>query len=1136
SPVSGTTFAWTVAQSGVSGAVNGSGTAIAQSLTTTGAAIGTATYTVTPTANGCSGTPFTVVVTVNPIPTGSATPPSDTICSASAPNIVLSGPVSGTTFDWTVAATGVSGAFNGSGATIDQVLTATGTTNGTVTYTVTPRANGCNGTPFTVVVTVKPTPTGSATPPSDTICSGTTPSILLNGPVAGTTFDWTVTSSGVSGASNGSGATIAQTLTTTGSATGTVTYTITPKANGCNGAPFDVIVTVNSIPDVVATPNAQTICSGLTTGIGLSGAVTGTTFDWTVVQSGVSGASNGSGVSIAQALTTTGTANGTATYTITPKANGCTGTPIQVVITVLSSPSATISVTGTNPICAGSTSQITITGNGNTTVEYTVNGTPASIAIPAIGSVSFTTAALTAQTTYQLVSISAGPGCTYPISTAAAVVNIAPQPTASISIPQTICNGSSTIVTFTGTAGATVSYTVNGTSQAVLIEPDGNTDVATGILTVDTTYQLVNVTAGVAPNCVEPLTGSTLITVVPVPTVTALPTSQSLCSGQSTGIQLQGLPNTTFSWTVATTGGVTGASNGTGNIISQVLTAGTVVGTVTYTITPKIGSCSGAPVTVVVTVNPTPVLTITNSAASICTGSSTNITFTSNIPGTTYSWNAVQVGATGSSSGTGSSIQQVLTATGINSGEVAYNVTPLFNGCPGASKTVIVKVNPIPVVTATPTSQTICSGTATGIALTSNVPNTTFTWVVTQSQIIGTSAGSGNTIAQTLTTIGTVQGTANYIITPHANGCDGAPITVTVNVNPVPEVFTSTGITTICSGSETNISLSALIPATTFNWTVTQNGVSGASNGTGDLIKQELETTGNQPGQAIYVITPSAAGCNGTSITVIITVNPLPKPQLKSGYICVNPNTGDVISTYTLDAQIDNSSNAYTFYWYHDGNLVETSGNSTYLVQYEDNTVNHGVGSYTVIVKNNATGCETDPLDAPVVDVVVSLGAVSWSYIVSDYFEDDQAITVTVNGSGSYLYSLDGGPFQTSNVFPHVLPGEHYVTINDENGCTDETIEHILTIGYPHFFTPNGDSYNDYWNITSLKGTLNNGDAEIQIFDRYGKLMMVTTPDGAGWDGTLNGQPLPATDYWFTVKYDENGVEKLFKAHFSLKR
>ncbi|WP_159780413.1 T9SS type B sorting domain-containing protein, partial [Flavobacterium sp. 9AF] len=41
---------------------------------------------------------------------------------------------------------------------------------------------------------------------------------------------------------------------------------------------------------------------------------------------------------------------------------------------------------------------------------------------------------------------------------------------------------------------------------------------------------------------------------------------------------------------------------------------------------------------------------------------------------------------------------------------------------------------------------------------------------------------------------------------------------------------------------------------------------------------------------------------------------------------------------------------------------------------------------------------------------------------------------------------------------------------------------------------------------------------------------------GTGWDGTFNSKDLPSTDYWFTVEYQENQQNKVFKAHFTLKR
>ncbi|MBS1533572.1 MAG: T9SS type B sorting domain-containing protein, partial [Bacteroidetes bacterium] len=51
-----------------------------------------------------------------------------------------------------------------------------------------------------------------------------------------------------------------------------------------------------------------------------------------------------------------------------------------------------------------------------------------------------------------------------------------------------------------------------------------------------------------------------------------------------------------------------------------------------------------------------------------------------------------------------------------------------------------------------------------------------------------------------------------------------------------------------------------------------------------------------------------------------------------------------------------------------------------------------------------------------------------------------------------------------------------------------------------------------------------------------GKFLKEIRPSSQGWDGTLDGTPVPATDYWFEVFYKENGVEREFKSHFSLKR
>lgn len=87
-------------------------------------------------------------------------------------------------------------------------------------------------------------------------------------------------------------------------------------------------------PVATANPPAQIISSGETTAISLTSTISGTTFSWTVVQTGVTGASAGSGSTIAQTLTVDGADSGTATYTIVPTAEGIVGDAITVEVTV----------------------------------------------------------------------------------------------------------------------------------------------------------------------------------------------------------------------------------------------------------------------------------------------------------------------------------------------------------------------------------------------------------------------------------------------------------------------------------------------------------------------------------------------------------------------------------------------------------------------------------------------------------------------------------------------------------------------------------------------------------------------------------------------------------------------------------
>jgi gliding motility-associated-like protein len=902
----------------------------------------------------------------------------------------------------------------------------------------------------------------------------------------------------------------------------TIYVRVTNNVSGCYSI-TDFKLVVLPIPTAALGISNQQICSGdtvVTTFTGSPDAKIEYTINGGIVQTAIL---NSSGT-----FTLTQSITADTTYTLlNVKVLDSAGNTIcsqsinsSVMVTVKALPTATIS--GATTICSGNTAQISFNGTPGATVNYLDNlGNLQSIVLDSAGANSITTPILTANATYTLVDVTLlGVNPCIKTLSDAVTVTVNQLPTATISAAPTICNGSATLITFSGTPNATVSYTVNGgVNQTVIIGTSGTAFVSTGNLTATTTYQLVSVLSAGLPACSQILSGSVVVSLIPAPLVNSVVSSPSVCSGQPSGILLTSNATTaTFNWTI-TQSGVSGASSGNGNTISQNLIAtGVVPGFVTYTITANEGGCQGPVAPITITVNPIPIVTASTILQSVCSGSVSSILLTSNVSGSVFNWNVVQNNVIGASNGTGTSIAQGLTATSNNIGEAVYSVTPIFGGCPGASKIVTVRVNPIPVATANVAVSTICSSSTTNITLKSSLPGTTFSWTVIQTGIFGASPGSGATIAQTLTTVSSVQGTVIYTIIPTFNGCSGAPISVTITVNPTPEVFGSAAAT-ICSGDSPNISLFPSIAATTFAWTVNAINVAGAQAGTGIVINDILTASPNL-GTAIYTVTPTANSCSGSPLLVTITVNPAPVPQINNGVICVDQVTNSSYQNYILDTHLSNAT--YDFVWYDSNGVIPGATNNTYEATR--------AGTYSVIVINTATGCQSVVTAAV---VTASFPGTTINTTETLAFSDNATITVDVSPINTiYQYSLDNGPMQSSNVFTNVSPGPHIASVTDENGCTNLT-KLVTIIGYPTYFTPNGDGYHDTWNIIGLGAS-----AKVFIYDRYGKLIKQISPTGEGWDGTYNGEPLMSSDYWFTVDYSETttGENKTFRSHFSLKR
>jgi gliding motility-associated-like protein len=359
-----------------------------------------------------------------------------------------------------------------------------------------------------------------------------------------------------------------------------------------------------------------------------------------------------------------------------------------------------------------------------------------------------------------------------------------------------------------------------------------------------------------------------------------------------------------------------------------------------------------------------------------------------------------------------------------------------------------------------------------------------------------------------------------YTITYSTNstvGCGSEIATATITIHPQPVVTATPASASVCSDEAVNILLTGIVPGTTFTWTATEIGVAGALGGSGDSISQILSITDNQSGSVVYTIIPSANGCTGVPLNVTVAVHPIPAPELTNGNICADPVTGAVLNDFTLDSGLDAT---HTFQWFLDSVLIPGASGGTYTAA--------APGTYTVIA-TSAAGCVSPPASA-VVNTIITATVIT--LIGNVDFAEDAHITATLNGNGTYEYQLDDGGFGSSNTFENLSSGPHVIMVRDLEGCTDLS-ETFTVIGYPHYFTPNGDGFHETWNIWALS---DQEFTRIYIFDRYGKLLKQISPGGKGWDGTYNGEPMPSTDYWFLVQYGLPEPNKEFRAHFSLKR
>jgi hypothetical protein len=165
----------------------------------------------------------------------------------------------------------------------------------------------------------------------------------------------------------------------------------------------------------------------------------------------------------------------------------------------------------------------------------------------------------------------------------------------------------------------------------------------------------------------------------------------------------------------------------------------------------------------------------------------------------------------------------------------------------------------------------LCSGSAPNVVLSeqNSMPNTTYSWTVSASNVTGASASSGSVINQTLYSAnGISNGTVTYSITPVTNGCAGPVknVVATVIAKPPPPAVAGTA-----RFGEGALTLLATSPhGAAFRWYRPSNTLVAQSN---PFI---TPLVANSTANYCYATVVNASNCESDLQPVSVNIYPIP--------------------------------------------------------------------------------------------------------------------------------------------------------------------------------------------------------------------------------------------------------------------
>ena len=313
--------------------------------------------------------------------------------------------------------------------------------------------------------------------------------------------------------------------------------------------------------------------------------------------------------------------------------------------------------------------------------------------------------------------------------------------------------------------------------------------------------------------------------------------------------------------------------------------------------------------------------------------------------------------------------------------------------------------------------------------------------------------------------------------------------------------YTMVGTCELSATGNFSVSGIGLLPATTY-YVVVNGAMNGAATSPAQAT-MDVRASGNgidRPTPAIYISIPTTTLCPG--------------------------------EPYVFYSSLTDCTDSSAYQWYINGELIAVT-DSSFL---ETTALQNGD---ILSVSSTCFG-----------QCSVEISASTPPLTVLEFFVDAGVDTRIKQGQSSILqgntdataYYWTPTLFLSSNssITPIASPEvtTTYNLVGTKDGCTLSDamtifVDDILNI--TNTFTPNGDGFNDTWEIPSLESYPN---CLVQIFDRWGQLLYQTTGYGANkaWNGTSKGKDMEPSIYFYVIDVRDPEFPKPIRGSLTLVR